>query len=149
SETDLAGEALAPVREALDHMLAQQEPYPAVVVDRRWNLLRANKGAMAMVEFLVGPVARGRTINLADALVGPDVLRPHLRNWSQVVRYFVRGVEEDAAADATPESAALLDRLLQYKDVRAAMAQAVLCEVNGPVLPMEFEKGRTKLRLFT
>ena len=37
-------------------MLAQQEPFPAVVVDRRWNLLQANKGAVALVEFLVGPV---------------------------------------------------------------------------------------------
>ena len=29
-------------------MLTQQEPYPGVVVDRRWNLLQANKGAAAM-----------------------------------------------------------------------------------------------------
>ena len=34
--------SLAQVNGALDHMLAQQEPYPAFVVDRRWNLLRAN-----------------------------------------------------------------------------------------------------------
>jgi MmyB-like transcription regulator ligand binding domain len=62
-------------------MLAQQEHLPAVVVDRRWNLLQANKGAVAMVEFLVGPVEPGRAINLADALVerpfasGPDQRR--------------------------------------------------------------------------
>jgi hypothetical protein len=37
-------------------MLSQQEPFPAVVVDRRWNLLQANKGAVAMVAFLVGPL---------------------------------------------------------------------------------------------
>src|SRR5262245_1710573 len=41
TEADLGAEALAPVREALDHMLRQQEPFPAVVVDRRWNLLQA------------------------------------------------------------------------------------------------------------
>ena len=40
---------------ALDFMLAQQEPYPAFVVDRRWNLLRANSGAGRFVEFLTGP----------------------------------------------------------------------------------------------
>jgi MmyB-like transcription regulator ligand binding domain len=33
------------VNGALDYMLAQQEPYRAFVVDRRWNLLRANAGA--------------------------------------------------------------------------------------------------------
>src|SRR5215475_14164096 len=92
SENPFGAEALAPIRQALGYMLAQQEPYPAVVVDRRWNLLQANNGAVAMVEFLVGPLQEGAAINLADALVGPDVLRPHLTNWPEVVAYFVRSV---------------------------------------------------------
>lgn len=149
AETDLGAQALAPIREALDYMLAQQEPFPALVVDRRWNLLQANKGAVAMVEFLVGPVKPGTAINLADALVGPDVLRPHLSNWSEIVRYFVRSVEADAAADGTSETAALWERLLSYKDVRATMSQAPIYSANAPVLPMHFEKGRTRLSLFT
>ena len=110
-ETDFNGQELAPVREAFNYILAHQEPFPAVVVDRRWNLRQANKGAIAMVEFLVGPVKPGTAINLADALVAPDVLRPHLTNWSDVAHYFVRSVEADAAADGTPETAALLERL--------------------------------------
>ena len=50
----LSAPELATVTQALDHMLAQQEPYPAFVVDRRWNLLRANVGAGRLVEFLTG-----------------------------------------------------------------------------------------------
>ena len=46
SDTPFDAETLAPIRQALDFMLKQQEPYPAVVVDRRWNLLQANKGAV-------------------------------------------------------------------------------------------------------
>jgi hypothetical protein len=64
------------VRDALDYMMAQQEPFPAVVVDRRWNLLKANQGAVRLVEFLVGPLAPDSQVNLADALVGLDVFRP-------------------------------------------------------------------------
>lgn len=149
TETALGAPSLAPVRSALDYMLSQQEPFPAVVVDRRWTLIQANKGAVALVEFLAGPVKPGTTMNLADALVGPDVLRPHLTNWVDVVRYFVRSVEADAAADGTAETAALLDRLLSYKGVRSAMAHAAPAAADGPVLPMHFQKGRTKLRLFT
>jgi transcriptional regulator with XRE-family HTH domain len=148
AESDFQAEVLAPVREALDYILDQQEPYPAVVVDRRWNLLQVNKGAAAMVEFLVGPIAPGTPINLADALVGPDVLRPHLVNWVEVVRYFIRSVEADAAADATTETAKLLERLLGYKDVRVASKHAAV-STNGPILPMHFRRGRTELRLFT
>jgi transcriptional regulator with XRE-family HTH domain len=149
SEADLDAEALAPIRGALDHMLSQQEPFPAVVVDRRWNLLRANKGAVAMVEFLVGPLVPGAAINFADALVGPAVLKPHLTNWTEVVRYFVQSVEADAAVDGTRQTAALAQRLMRYPGVRAAMIHAPPSAGDGPVLPMLFQKGRTALRLFT
>jgi transcriptional regulator with XRE-family HTH domain len=141
AETKLDAARLAPIREALDYILAQQEPYPAVVVDRRWNLLEANKGAVAMVEFLVGPIKPGTAINLADALVAPDVLRPHLVNWSEVVRYFVRSVEADTVADATPETAALLDRLLNYKGVRATISQLPSTGDDAPILPHALREG--------
>ena len=149
AETDLAAPVLAPVREALDRMLAQQEPFPAVVVDRRWNLLRANRGAFALVDFIVGPLEPGTTVNLADALVSPDILRPYLANWADVVRYFVRSVEADAATDGSAATAALLERLLGYEGVRGAVTDAGAPNATGPVLPMHFEKDGTTLRLFT
>lgn len=148
SETPFA-EAPASIRQALDYMLEQQEPYPAVVVDRRWNLLQANKGAVAMVEFLVGPLTPGAPVNLADALVAPDVLRRYLTNWPEVVAYFVRSVEADAAADATAETAALRDRLLSYAGVQASLAMPSSEAVAPPVLPMRFAKEQVSLELFT
>lgn len=148
-ETDLSAPELAQVRSALDYIMAQQEPYPAVAVDRHWNLLRSNSGAARLVEFLVGPLAPGAPINLADALVAPDVLRPFLVNWPDVVRYFVRSVEADAAADGTLETAALLDRLLAYDGVRSAVKASATESPMTPVLPMHFRKGETTVRLFT
>jgi hypothetical protein len=130
-------------------MLAQQEPFPAVVVDRRWNLIQANKGAVAMVEFLVGPFTPGAAVNLADALAAPDVLRPHLKNWTEVVGYLVRSVEADAATDGTTETTALRNRLLGYPGVREAMASPSIESMRAPVLTMHFEKGGTSLQLFT
>ena len=60
-ESDLSAPELAQVNGALDYMLAQQEPYPAFVVDRRWNLLRANGGAGRLVTFLLGAAPPGRS----------------------------------------------------------------------------------------
>ena len=148
-QTDLAAPELADVSRALDYMLAQQEPYPAVAVDRHWNLLRANSGAVRLVEFLVGPLVPDTPVNLADALVAPDVLRPHLVNWAEVVRYFIRSVEADAAADGTPQTAALLERLRAYSGVRAAIETPSAESTATPVLPMHFRKGQTELLLFT
>ena len=144
-ESDLSAPALAQVNVALDHMLAQHEPYPAFVVDRHWNLLRANQGAARLVEFLLGPLPPGTAVNLADALLGPDVLRPFLVNWTEVARYFLRSVEADAAADG---SDALLERLLNYPDVRATL-QAPPDAADAPVVPMHFRKGDVSIRLFT
>jgi transcriptional regulator with XRE-family HTH domain len=147
-QSDLSAPELAEVQQALDYMLAQQEPFPAVAVDRHWNLLKANTGAVRLVEFLVGPLAPGVAINMADALVAPDVLRPHLVNWADVTRYFIRSIEADAAADGTAETAALLDRLTAYDGVRAAL-KAPSEPAAIPILPMHFRKGDTNLRLFT
>jgi hypothetical protein len=79
-ESDLGAPELATVNQALDYMLAQQEPFPAVV-DRRWNLLRANAGAGWLTAFLSQPSptrASTGTINLAEWLMSPDDLRPLL-----------------------------------------------------------------------
>jgi transcriptional regulator with XRE-family HTH domain len=148
-ETAFAAPELAPVRSALDYMLSQQEPFPAVVVDRRWNLLKANAGAVRLVEFLVGPLAPEVPVNLADALVGPDVLRPFLVNWAEVVGYFIRNVEADAAADGTAETAALLQRLLGHAGVDRVVKRMRSEPTSGPVLPMRFRRDGIPLSLFT
>jgi hypothetical protein len=109
-QRDLAAPELAEVNRALTFMLEQQEPYPAFVVDRRWNLLRANAGAGRFVEFLLGPAppaALGAPPpNLAEALLAPDALRPFIINWEETARFFLRGVQADAAADGTNRRAA-------------------------------------------
>ena len=148
-ETALGAPALRQVMSAVDYIMAQQEPYPAVAVDRHWNLLKGNGGAARLVEFLVGPLAPDAKVNLADALVAPAVLRPHLVNWPQVARYFIRSVEADAAADGTEESAVLLERLLAYDGVAAVMKVLAEESVSLPVLPMHFRKGEVSLELFT
>jgi transcriptional regulator with XRE-family HTH domain len=147
-QRDLASPDMAEVMRALDFTLGQQEPYPAVVVDRHWNLLKANGGAVRLVEFLAGP-PKPAAVNLADALVAPDVLRPHLANWAEVVRHFIRSVEADAEIDGLAETAELLGRLTRYRGVRAALRASNAGSDAGPVLPMHFRKNGVSLRLFT
>jgi transcriptional regulator with XRE-family HTH domain len=152
-ESNLAAPELARVASARDYMLGQQEPYPAFVVDRRWNLLRANAGAGRLVEFLTGPApaaaADGEPVNLAVALVSPDGLRPLIVNWQEVALYFLRGVQADAIADATAETAELLDRLLAFPGVPALSRSLPEEAAAAPVLSIHFRRGDTSLRLFT
>ena len=152
-ESELTAPALAQVNGALDQMLAQQEPFPAFVVDRRWSLLRANRAAGRLTEFLAGPTPPSPTPpgapNLADALVSPDGLRPFIVNWEEVALHFLRGVQADAAADGMPETARLLERLTAYPGIPALAAIPLPETPAGPVLAIHFRKGETSLRLFT
>jgi transcriptional regulator with XRE-family HTH domain len=151
-ESALEAPELARVNSALDFMLAQQEPYPAFVVDRRWNLLRANAGAGRLVELLTGPAPASAEpaegVNLAVALVSPAGLRPVIVNWQEVAAYFLRGVQADALADGTPETAELLRRLLAFPDV-PALFHVVLEDDPSPVLSIHFRRHETSLRMFT
>src|SRR6187549_1856488 len=51
-ESNLAAPELLPVRKAIDHMLRQQEPYPAIVIDRLWNFIQGNETTTAFTVFL-------------------------------------------------------------------------------------------------
>lgn len=152
-ESALGEPDLAVVNRALEFILAQQEPYPAVVVDRRWNLLRANGAAGRLTDFLTDRPASApdpsAPVNMADALLAPDGLRPLLRNWHEVALHVIRGVHADASADGTTETAALLERLLGYPDVPSPAQIPSIDALQAPVLAMEFVKGTTTVALFT
>ncbi len=152
-ESELSAPELREVNDALDYMLTQQEPYPAFVVDRRWMLLRANIGAARLTEFLVGPpppnAALADPVNLAVALVSPEALRPFIVNWEEVALYFLRGVQADAIADGTRETADLLTRLIAFPGLPALSRVLPRGEPRTPVLVIHFRKGETSLRLFT
>lgn len=81
--------------------------------------------------------------------IGRAISRSALVNWESVVRYFIRSVEADAAADGSPEVAALLDRLMAYQGVSEALRKVQPDEPRNPVLPMHFRKEGTDLSLFT
>jgi transcriptional regulator with XRE-family HTH domain len=151
-ERELSAPDLAVVNSALDYMLAQHEPYPAFVIDRCWNLLRANAGAVNLTEFLTGTVpatSPSEPINLAVALLAPDGLRPFIVNWHEVAHHFIRGVRADTHADGMTETADLLNRLLALPDVPAVSELMTPDEGQSPVLPIHFQRDGTSLRLFT
>ena len=71
----LADAELAPVRNALTHLLAAHDPAPALVMDDAWNLLQANRGLQALMGLLgVPPQALAGGLNFLRALLVPGGL---------------------------------------------------------------------------
>jgi hypothetical protein len=88
-------------------------------------------------------------INLADALVAPDALRPLIANWREVAAYFLRGVRADALADGSRETAALLERLVAYPGVPDLADVPAIGDIQQAILTIHFEKAGKSLEVFT
>ena len=132
--------------------MTQQEPFPAVVVDRCWNVLREKEGSQRLTAFLNDtpkrPADPDSPVNVADVLLAPNILRPLMPNWAEVARDFIRFVHADAQTDGSPDTAALLQRLLAYPDVLKPLDTDRIEESHEPGLTMEFVKNGVPLRLY-
>ncbi|MEV0971536.1 helix-turn-helix domain-containing protein [Microtetraspora glauca] len=76
SESTLASPQMVAVREAIGKLLAGHEPYPAVVVDRGWNLVDANAGIAQLAE----GISPDLLANVLRASLHPDGLAPRIAN---------------------------------------------------------------------
>ncbi len=153
-ETSLGAPELTPVRQAIDRMLKQQEPYPAVVIDRLWNLLDANEAAMAFTVFLNGgpppPPPPGKQPNLLRSLLDPKGLRPKLTNWEEVARYLVSTTYAEILADGgEPKALAFIEEVMAYPDVPASFRKLRFEERPAPVLTLDYIVGGKSLSVFT
>ena len=77
-ETPLDAEAMAPVRAALDKVLAGQRPTRRVIVDRRWDLVTANAPALAILAEGVAPELLAPPANTLRVCLHPDGLAPRI-----------------------------------------------------------------------
>jgi transcriptional regulator with XRE-family HTH domain len=112
-ERSLQEPEMAPVREALDVILTGHEPYPAVVVDRGWNLVAANS-AMAAISAWVDPVLLQPPVNVMRAGLHPRGLARWTVNLGEVRAYFLGRLERQVAITGDADLAALLEEVAGY-----------------------------------
>lgn len=123
-ETPLDAEEMAPVREALDRILAGHEPFPAVVVDQRWDLVTANAPALAIMADGVAPELLEPPANALRLNLHPDGLASRIANFDEYGGHLVMRLQRQALLSQDPALAALLDEVLAYPGVRAASTAA-------------------------
>jgi hypothetical protein len=144
------------VRKALDFMLRQQEPYPALVIDRHWNLHWGNAAAERLLTWLMPPhmtqtfPGSDGPLNLLRLLFHPDGVRPYMRNWQTVAGHLVEHLHREAIFDGQSDATmALLNELLAYPDVPRAWHLPNWEALQASVLTVEFAKGDLTLCFFT
>lgn len=150
-ETALDAPEMAQVRRALGFMLRQQEPYPAMVLDRHWNILMTNEAMNRVMGRFLDP-ARAATVGSPNAMrlsYHPQGLRPFIVNWEATAAAFIQWLHRDLLRTGDAETRQLLDELLSYPDVPRQLRTLDLDASAAPFLAIELAKDDTHLRFFT
>ena len=136
-ERPLADPELAPVREALDRILAAHEPYPAVVFDRGWNLVATNAPMdelAATVE--IDPALLEPPVNLLRTGLHPRGFAPLIVNLAEWRGHFLKRLARQIAISGDDDLRALMDEVAAYpvpEGENGVAAEAAGGEMLGPV----------------
>jgi transcriptional regulator with XRE-family HTH domain len=147
-ERPLDLEEMQHVREALERILAHQEPYPALVTDANWDIVMSNQAANRILGNGVDTMPAGRhrsELNFMRLMLGAEGLRSRICNWPQVENMLLGRLRRDAALNPGCPSAALLTEFGWNRSREIALGD----ESMDPVLVIELLVGDARLRLFS
>src|SRR3954454_3322571 len=97
-ERDLSAPEVADAKRAIDLLLQRHEPFPAIVTDRRWNVLQANGAAARLMTTLLGEARMQRPLNHMRMFLAPDELRPYVENWPKIASALLIRARHEAMA---------------------------------------------------
>jgi len=143
AERPLDQQALSAAWSAIERVLRAHEPYPALAVDRRWNIVMSNR---AIAPFLtdVAPDLLAPPINMVRLGLDPRGLAPHIVNLAQVRALLRIRITRQLATAPDPELTAL------YEDLLAPHPEDTSQPVESEIaIPMIFNFGGRELRLFS
>ena len=143
---------LRSVTEALNRMLRQHEPYPAIVMDRYWNVLRTNTASPRFFNSFVDLSARPQPRNLLHLLFDPTGMRPFIANWEEVARTLIQRVYRESVGRVIDEkSQDLISALLAYPGTKPEWRTPPVQRGPSdlPVIPIRFMKDGETLSYFS
>jgi transcriptional regulator with XRE-family HTH domain len=104
---------MGPVREAIDRLLRGHEPYPAVVVDRHWGLVGANRAVPLLIagaaEHLIEP-----PVNVLRLSLHPEGMAPRIVNLGEWRAHLLDRLGRQAVVSGDPALFALHEELAGY-----------------------------------
>ena len=135
---------MAPVREALERVLTGHEPYPAVVVDRWWNLAAANR-SIAMFTESVPAHLMEPPVNVLRVSLHPEGMASRILNYGEWRAHLLDRLGRQVALTADERLAALYEEVSAYPGETA--------EVHGPggeiAVPLRFDHDGRELAFFS
>ena len=149
-ESSLDDPYLEPVRSAIDAILAQQEPFPAVVMNRRWDIILANAAARRFFGWLLGGTEGAAPANVLRLMFDPRWIRPYVANWDAVAETLVRRVHREAVGGVLDDGvAAIVEEILGYPGVPGRLRTPDVIAPLVPVIPVRFARDARVFSFFS
>lgn len=147
----LADPQMSQVMAAVRMMLANHEPFPAVAVDRSWNILHSNAPFDWMSSLLGDDIwtrsGCGPSRNLLRLFFHPQGIRPFVCNWKLVAPLLWCRAQREAEAFAGQQMRQVIEELLPYQDPNTLSAGEELALL--PVLPIEISRDGVRISFFS
>jgi transcriptional regulator with XRE-family HTH domain len=112
-ERHLKDPALHSARRAVDLVLAGHEPYPALAIDRHWQLVTANAALQRLLAG-VAPKLLSPPINVLRLSLHPDGLAPRIANLAEWRQHLLERLRRQVDLSADPVLAELYEELRHY-----------------------------------
>jgi transcriptional regulator with XRE-family HTH domain len=146
----LDGPELDRVRAALTSMLAKHEPFPAVVMDRGWNVLQANDGAQRLFGELLAPEPLPTPANVLDLMIEPGPVRDAVVNWDSVVPELLERCRREAVGGVLdPTTSERLEGFRSRHAIAELIERAAGTTSSVPVIDITFAFGASRLSFFS
>jgi len=139
-ERPLDDPALAAARSAVDLILKGHEPYPALAVDRHWNLVAANSMVPHLMEGADPSLLQGQ-INVLRLSLHPLGLAPRIVNLAQWRRHLFERLGQQIQQTGDATLAALLDELQAYPGPEDRQVD-LEGEHLGVAMPLQFRSSQ-------
>jgi transcriptional regulator with XRE-family HTH domain len=134
---------LASVRAALRQVLTGHEPYPAVIVDRWWQLVDSN-AAIATLTAGSAPYLLEPPVNVLRLSLHPDGMAPRIANLAQWRAHLLFRLRRQARVTDDSRLEKLHDELLGYPGGLADQP-----EPTDVMVPLRIRDGERELSFFS
>jgi transcriptional regulator with XRE-family HTH domain len=150
-ETPMDAPEMAQVRRAIDAILRAHTISPAIVVNRRYDILETNAAAKMLMAGAAKPGAGGHRLpNLVRLLLSQDCLRPAIENWQELAAILIRRVlrESEAIDSLRRDLQEVIDECIPDR-AAALLRKVAWTQPAEAVLPMRFRAGEISLSMFS
>jgi transcriptional regulator with XRE-family HTH domain len=139
------------VTAAIERMLEQHDPYPMVVLDHRYDVIRSNRAALRLIGSMVAdPTLLTPPINIFRLLFDPRLGRRAVVDWETTARAMLARLHREALArPGNAESSELVQALFEYPGVPEAWRQPDFSLPSEPALTLRLRYGDQELAFLT